>query len=173
MITAREQSPQSPSKLPKESATATLRKTYFRFREVKPLQINPPHSPSKPSPKKFNDFYSQQQVVLERMKARDKKMSSTASSFYTGPTRNRLSSIDPADNSTMRKTFFKPDSPSFGRTSLSFRKQNVLNSEDNNNYLNKYQIIKELGKGSFSTVFLAKKMQKKLVVRSPSPLKER
>lgn len=64
MITAREQSPQSPSKLPKESATATLRKTYFRFREVKPLQINPPQSPSKPSPKKFNDFYSQQQVVL-------------------------------------------------------------------------------------------------------------
>ena len=73
----------------------------------------------------------------------------------------------------MRKTFFKPESPSFGRTSLSFRKQNSLNSEDNNNYLNKYQIIKELGKGSFSTVFLARKMQKKLIVRSPSPLKER
>jgi hypothetical protein len=47
-------------------------------------------------------------MVLERLKARDKKMSSTASSFYTGPARNRLSSIDQGDNSTMRRTFFKP-----------------------------------------------------------------
>lgn len=78
------------------------------------------------------------------MKARDKKMSSTASSFYTGPARNRLSSIEQGDSSTMRRTFFKPDSPSssFGRTSLSFKRQNVFNHEDNNNYLNKYQIIK-------------------------------
>ena len=47
----------------------------------------------------------------------------------------------------------------FGRTSLNFHKQDIWKNENNNNYLNKYKIIKELGKGSFSTVFLARKQE--------------
>ncbi len=78
------------------------------------------------------------------MKAKDKKMSITTSTFYNGPARNRLSSIDQGDSSVMRKTFFKAESPTatFGRTSLSFKRQNNFSNEDNNNYLNKYQIVK-------------------------------
>jgi len=70
----------------------------------------------------------------------------------------------------MRKTFYSkrssdssPTTPDksgsllFGRTSLNFHKQDIWKNENNNNYLNKYKIVKELGKGSFSTVFLAQK----------------
>lgn len=101
-------------------------------------------------------------------------MSSTASNFYNNLSRiGKLVGNDQGSKSPlsqMRKTFFnqrsnpenspqKPNSdpPLFGRTSLNFHKQDIFKNENNNNYLNKYQIIKELGKGSFSIVFLAKK----------------
>lgn len=43
-----------------------MRKTYFRFRDVKPVNLPspPPKNTLKTSPRNFNDFYSQQQVVL-------------------------------------------------------------------------------------------------------------
>lgn len=84
----------------------------------------------------------------------------------------------------MRKTFFNkrstsdktpekqaPSSLLFGRTSLNFHKQDIFKNENSNNYLNKYKIVKELGKGSYSTVFLAKKqVEFKGPERSSSPL---
>lgn len=85
----------------------------------------------------------------------------------------KLSSIDRSrDSSSMRKTFHNQKSNElspqksqmsggsllFGRTSLNFHKQDIWKNENNNNYLNKYKIVKELGKGSFSTVVLAKKL---------------
>ena len=56
-------------------------------------------------------------------------MSSTASSFYTGNIRARAVSIDQGESSPMRKTFFNQEASStFGRTSVNFRRQNILNN---------------------------------------------
>jgi len=60
----------------------------------------------------------------------------------------------------------------FGRSSLNFHQQNIFKDESSKNYLNKYTIIKELGKGSFSTVYLAQRQQKGGSPRSANPEKD-
>jgi hypothetical protein len=81
----------------------------------------------------------------------------------------------------MRRTFYgtndqnndqRPPSSSrsiFGRSSLNFHQQNIFKDESNQNYLNKYTIIKELGKGSFSTVYLAQRQQKGSSLKNDNP----
>lgn len=155
-----------------ESSQVPLRKTYFRLREIKQQNLSPIKYQPKSSPKNHTDFYSHQQATLEKMKKKDIKLSSTANNFFSNFNADKLSSIEARQTSPLRRTFFnqksseKSSSPQrppssqsviFRRTSLNLHTQNIFKDENNDNYLNKYQIVKELGKGSFSTVFLARK----------------
>ena len=121
----------------------------------------------------MSDFYAHQQAVEERIKMRRQKIiSNTTTNFFprgSGSRVERSASNSSRENSPLRRTLYpsqqtsKPTSPGFSRTSLNFRstRMSSLNKDENtDNYLNKYQIVKELGKGSFSTVYLATNREK-------------
>jgi hypothetical protein len=62
-----------------------MRRTYFRLREIKQkpalgIQVK---DISRSPPKRHQDFYSHQQAIVKQAKAYKKKLSSTASNFFS------------------------------------------------------------------------------------------
>jgi hypothetical protein len=76
-----------------DSQQGVMRRTYFRLREIK-QNGTPAKMLAVSSPKRHADFYSHQQAAIQYSKAKDKKMSSTASNFYNNISRiGKMSSI--------------------------------------------------------------------------------
>jgi hypothetical protein len=140
-----------------EGANSPLRKTYFRLREMKQQNVSPLKLIHKSSPKNYSDFYTHQQITLERIKIKESKLSSTANNFFGNASRmQKVEYVSIKETSPMRQTLYstprnergllRPPSSSestiLRRTSLNLRSQNIFKDESKDNYLNKYQIIK-------------------------------
>lgn len=158
MLTELKQSPEREPEVAHPNETnSPLRKTYFRLREMKQQNISPMKLIQRSSPKNYSDFYTHQQVTLERIKIRESKLSITANNFFGNASRTqKIEYVSQKETSPMRKTLYsspknergllRPPSSSestiLRRTSLNLRSQNIFKDENNDNYLNKYQIIK-------------------------------
>jgi len=56
---------------------------------MKQQNISPIKLIQKSSPKNYSDFYTHQQVTLERIKVRESKLSSTANNFFNNLTKGQ------------------------------------------------------------------------------------
>lgn len=76
-----------------DSQHGTLRKTYFRLREIK-QNVAQSKIVAMSSPKRHTDFYSHQQAAMQNFRGREKKMSNTTSNFFGNSSKmGRMGSI--------------------------------------------------------------------------------